>query len=65
MEKTIVQRGFKKYIKVEDNQPNDEVEVCKKCCFHIVEENGEVVCNSPCDARFWGCGDGSFHWEKK
>lgn len=60
----VVCYGVKKYIKVSDEELTD-VESCKKCCFHKENNSGEIYCQSPCDVRFDGCGDGHFHWIKK
>lgn len=57
-----VKYGGKIYQKIYDN---NDIESCKKCCFHFTESNGDITCDSPCNCAFWGCGDGSFHWEKK
>ena len=65
MKRDIVTYGVKKFAKVFPYKHKAEADFCKKCCFHIMMGD-EVLCNSPCDVRFWGCEEGKyFYWKKK
>lgn len=51
-----------KYKKVHDGSM-----LCKgACCFHSIDEYGNVFCKAPqtSDFRFDGCAVGNFHWEQ-
>ena len=54
--------GHKKYVKTANVGSEGG---CHECCFKAQQSNGEVICDAPCDCRFWSCWGGSdTHWKR-